>query len=106
MSMFQVTGTVIHTYDNPAAVDKTTGKVTREEKAKVQLLGDIPLANGQSRFDMITLSCEDREEFEALRGQKVVVPLGMFAPAKEQIVYFIPKGCHPALVASSGARGG
>lgn len=55
---------------------------------------------------MVTLSCEDKEEFERLKGRKVVVPLGMFAPAKDQIVYFIPKGCHPALVASSGASGG
>lgn len=96
MSMFQVTGLVLHTYDAPAAVDKKTGEVTREEKPKVQLIGDIPLPNGQARYDMITLSCEDRAEFEALKGRKVSIPLGMFAAGKDQLVYFIPKGCHPA----------
>lgn len=103
MSMFQVSGVVLHTYDSPAAVDKRTGEITREEKPKVQLLGDIPLPNGQFRCDMITLSCEDKGEFEALKGRKVTVPLGMFSPAKEQIIYFIPKGCHPALVGPPGA---
>lgn len=101
MSMFQVTGTVIHTYDAPASVDKKTGEILREEKAKVQLIGDMPLPNGQSRYDMITLSCEDRREFEQLRGKKVSVPLGMFSPAKDQIIYFIPKGGHPALLGAS-----
>lgn len=103
MSMFQVSGVVLHVYDSPAAVDKKTGEVTREEKPKVQLLGDIPLPNGQFRCDMITLTCEDKGEFEALKGRKVTVPLGMFSPAKEQIVYFIPKGAHPALLDGSGA---
>lgn len=101
MSMFQVTGTVIHTYDAPESVDKKTGEVLREGKAKVQLIGDIPLANGQSRYDMITLSCQDRREFEELRGKRVSVPLGMFSPAKDQIIYFIPKGGHPALLGAS-----
>ena len=103
MSMFQVSGVVLHVYDAPAMTDKKTGEVTREEKPKVQLLGDIPLPNGQARFDMITLTCEDRAEFEELKGRKVTVPLGMFAPAKEQIIYFIPKGAHPAIVEGQGA---
>lgn len=103
MSMFQVSGVVLHTYDSPASVDKRTGEITREEKSKVQLLGDIPLPNGQFRCDMITLSCEDKREFEALKGRKVVVPLGMFSPAKDQIIYFIPKGAHPRLLDAAGA---
>lgn len=103
MSMFQVSGLVLHVYDAPSLVDKKTGEVTREEKPKVQLLGDIPLPNGQFRCDMITLTCEDRAEFEALKGRKVTVPLGMFAPAKEQIIYFIPKGAHPVVLGASGA---
>lgn len=103
MSMFTVSGVVLHTYDSPASVDKRTGEITREEKPKVQLLGDIPLPNGQFRCDMITLTCEDKAEFEALKGRKVAVPLGMFSPAKEQIIYFIPKGAHPAPLDGLGA---
>lgn len=103
MSMFQVSGVVLHTYDSPASVDKRTGEITREQKPKVQLLGDIPLPNGQFRCDMITLTCEDKAEFEALKGRKVTVPLGMFSPAKEQIIYFIPKGAHPVVLDGQGA---
>lgn len=103
MSMFTVSGLVLHTYDSPASVDKKTGEITREEKPKVQLLGDIPLPNGQFRCDMITLTCEDKAEFEALKGRKVAVPLGMFSPAKDQIIYFIPKGARPTALDGLGA---
>lgn len=97
MSMFSVTGQVLHVFDAPPQVNKDTGEVT-DGKHKVQILGDLPLLNGQTRKDMITLSCEDRAEFEALQGKTVAVPLGFFAPSKGTIVYFIPKGAHPSVV--------
>lgn len=103
MSMFQVTGQVVHVYDAPEVVDKETHKVTREEKPKVQLIGDLPLPNGQARYDLVTLSVEDKAEWEALQGQQITVPVGMFAPSKNMIIYFIPKGCHPCLVEPLGA---
>lgn len=95
MSMFQVSGQVVHVYDAPQVVDKQTGEITREEKPKVQIVGDLPLPNGQLRYDIITLSVEDKTEWEALQGRRIAVPLGFFAPSKGNIVYFIPKGCHP-----------
>jgi hypothetical protein len=94
MSMFQVTGQVVHVFDAPDVTDKGTGEITKG-KAKVQLMGDIPLPNGQKRLDMITLSIEAKGEFEALRGCYVAVPLGMFSPSKGQIAYFIPRGSRP-----------
>lgn len=102
MSMFQVTGQVVHVFDAPEVLNKETGEVTRESRPKVQLIGDIPLPNGQARFDMVTLSVEDKADWEALKGQRVAVPLGMFAPSKNNIVYFIPKGCRPRSLGASG----
>ena len=95
MSMFEVTGQVVHVFDAPEMVNKETGEVTRESRPKVQLIGDIPLQNGQARYDLVTLSADTKEEWDLLKGQRVAVPLGMFAPSKNNIVYFIPKGCHP-----------
>lgn len=99
MSMFQVTGQVLHVFDAPPQVDKDSGQLT-PGKHKVQILGQVPLLNGESRHDMITLSCESRAEFESLKGKQVSVPIGMFSPAKGSVVYFIPKGGRPSLVAS------
>lgn len=102
MSMFQVSGQVVHVFDAPQVTNKQTGEVTRGEQPKVQLVGDLPLPNGQQRYDIITLTVEDKAEWEALQGQRVTVPLGFFAPSKNTIVYFIPKGCHPRPVVASG----
>lgn len=95
MSMFQVSGQVVHVYDAPQTIDKQTGEVKREEKPKVQIVGDMPLPNGQLRYDIITLTVENKDEWKALQGRRITVPLGLFAPSKGSIVYFIPKGCHP-----------
>ena len=38
--------------------------MTRGEQPKVQLVGDLPLPNGQQRYDIITLTVEDKAEWE------------------------------------------
>lgn len=101
MSMFQVSGQVVNVYDAPARPDKETGEIG-EEKSKVQIVGYLPLENGQQRYDIITLTVQDKLEWQGLQGRRVVVSLGFFAPARGSIVYFIPKGCHPRLLDVSG----
>lgn len=103
MSMFNITGQVINTFEAPARIDKETGKVETEAKPKVQLLGDMPVpGGGQSRMELVTLTCEDQAEYEAFRGKTISVPLGIFAPAKGQVIYFIPKGSKPVEVRPAG----
>ena len=99
MSMFNITGQVINTFEAPARSNKETG-VEQEAKPKVQLLGDMPVpgGNGQTRMELVTLTCEDQSVYEALRGRTISVALGIFAPAKGQIIYFIPKGAKPVEV--------
>jgi len=102
LSMFTVTGQVMKTFVQPGGVDKETGE-TSPPTAKVQILGEMPVKGGDSRFDMVTLTVEKREEFEALKGKRVRVPLGFFAPSKGNIVYYIAKGGKPELVANDAA---
>ena len=103
MSMFQVSGLVLHLFNAPGRIDKETGAVD-DDKPKVQLLGEIPQRNGEAKFDVITLTCHDPADFEAFKGKRVVVPLGMFSPSKGNILYYIPKGCKPHLEALGGAQ--
>lgn len=91
MSMFQVTGQVLHVFKDPDRTDRETGEVTKG-KAKVQILGEMPLENGEIRRDMITLSVDKKADYEPLIGSRIAVPLGMFSPSKGQILYFIPRG--------------
>lgn len=98
ISMFTVTGKVLKTYIQPAVVDKETGAVGKPS-VKVQLMGEMPVQGGESRLDLITLTVENQKTYDELRGKQIRVPLGFFAPNKGNIVYFIPKGSEPEIVA-------
>lgn len=106
MSMFTINGQVIGTFTQPGRVDEKTGEIG-ESKDKVQIFGDMPTQSGETRRELVTLSCEDRKEYEALQGQQVSIPMGVFAPAKGQVIFFIPKGARPTVIGSStGPRSG
>lgn len=97
LSMFTVTGQVMKTFIQPGGVDKDTGEVA-PATAKVQIMGEMPVRGGDSRLDLITLTVEDKKEYDGLKGKRIRVPLGFFAPSKGSIVYYIAKGGKPELV--------
>ena len=97
LSMFTVTGQVLKTFVQAGQVDKETGEVGKPS-VKVQLMGEMPVQGGDTRFDMINLTIENEKDYSELKGKRVRVPLGFFAPQKGNIVYFIPKGSKPEVV--------
>jgi len=97
LSMFTVTGQVMKTFIQEGKTDKQTGEID-ESSVKVQILGEMPVKGGDSRLDLITLTVENEKTYSDLKGKRIRVPLGFFAPSKGQIVYFIPKGASPELV--------
>lgn len=96
MSMFTVTGRVINVFTDQDRQGQD-GELIKG-KPRVQILGDIPLSNGEIRRDMITLTVDRRSDYETLADSLISVPLGFFSPAKGQIFYFIPKGGKPILI--------
>ena len=98
LSMFTVTGLVMKTFVQEGRTDRETGEVGKDA-VKVQIMGEMPVQGGDSRLDLITLTVEDQKSYEALKGKRVRVPLGFFSPAKGNIVYYIPKGSSPEVVA-------
>jgi hypothetical protein len=98
-SMFTVTGQVMKTYFQQGQADKETGEIGKPTP-KVQIMGEMPVQGGESRFDLITLTVENLKAYSDLQGKKIRVPLGFFAPQKGNIVYFIPKGTNPEIVTS------
>ena len=99
LSMFTVTGQVLKTFIQPGGVDKETGEVG-PASAKVQIMGEMPVPGGDSRLDLITLTVEHKKTYEDLKGKRIRVPLGFFAPAKGNIVYYIAKGGQPEILAN------
>nr|CRY95452.1 hypothetical protein [uncultured prokaryote] len=99
MSMLSMTGKVIHLFETPKGKNKAGEEFGGQDK--VQVMGAVPLQNGETRYDLITLTCHDANAFEPFMGQEVSFPIGVMAPSKGQIVYFIPKGAIPSAVDSA-----
>ena len=101
-SMFSVTGRVLHLFAAPGRIDKESGSVD-DDKPKVQILGSIPQRNGEYKFELVSLTCHDLTAFQDLVGRDISIAIGVFAPKAGQVIYFIPQGAKPALVASRDA---
>lgn len=104
-SMFTINGLVTKVFTQPGKVDEKTGEVT-EPKHKVQVLGEMPTQSGESRMELVTLTCEDRRIYDDLQGKSVSLPMGVFCPSKGTVIYFIPKGGRPTVQGEAPARAG
>lgn len=92
MSMISITGQVLHVFEKPSV---KRGDDVIDAKPQVQLLGEFLLPNGDTRFDLVTLSTDSPRDFESFKGQSVTVSVGVFSPSKGQVIFFIPKGAKP-----------
>lgn len=96
MSMFQLCGVIVHIFDAPGRIDKESGQAD-DDKPKVQIMGEIPQRNGQVKYDLLSLTCHNADDFLPFLSQKVVIPFGFFSPKAGQVLCFIPQGCKPSL---------
>jgi hypothetical protein len=97
MSMFNITGKVLNCFDQQQKPNKETGEVM-PPKAKVQIIGSIPVMGGDSKYEVVDLSVPEGLSFKEYEGKKVSVPLGVFAPSKGSVIYFIPQGSKVSIV--------
>lgn len=89
-AMFTLCGQVLNVFVQPGGVSKKTGE-EYESRDKVQLLGELPLQDGQKRMELVTLTVDDARPFEVVKGKRVRVPVGFFASGKD-VQFYIPKG--------------
>jgi hypothetical protein len=97
--MFTLCGQVANVFVQPGGTSKKTGEAF-DPRDKVQILGHVPLPDGKTKLDLITLNVEDARLFEAAQGKTIRVPVGTYALGKT-VGYFIPQGAKPALVQAS-----
>jgi hypothetical protein len=97
--MFQATGQIINLFKSPASEKY-------EESYKVQILGDMPLVDGQVKKEMLTLNIP-RAVFNSLQGrtnEEVSIPIGFYVK-NGVLVTFFPKhggGFEGSLPAAAG----
>ncbi len=100
--MFTLCGQVVNLFVQPGGVSKKTGEAF-EARDKVQILGQIPMPDGSSRMDLVTLGAEDARLFEQAVGKTIRVAIGMIGSGRG-VTYFIPRGAKPLLVTDSKAQ--
>ena len=90
--MLTLTGTLIHSFNSPKGETKE-GKEFGGD-CKIQVLGQIDLPNGDSRKELITLTCHSIDEYNSYLNQEIRIPVGVFVNGKTPS-FFIPKGSTP-----------
>jgi len=100
MSMFTLTGKVVHVFDQEGSINRETGE-RMPDSVRLQMLGEMPVQGGEIRLEMITVKVDDKKTYEQLKNKDIRLAVGAFAPSKGQIIYFIPKGAKPEVLNSS-----
>jgi hypothetical protein len=93
--MFTLNGQVVHVFEAPKGVSKKTGEEYGGQD-KVQIMGNMPLTNGQFRMELVTLTTDSGEAFGRLVGEQITVPVAFYVAGKA-VGYYIPKGSLPSL---------
>ncbi|MDN3442668.1 hypothetical protein QL898_13655 [Psychrobacter sp. APC 3279] len=91
--MLQMTGQVVNTFTQDGGKDKD-GKEF-DARHKVQLLGEFDLPNGDIKHDLVDLKVENLDDWTGFKGQQITVDIGVYAPSKGTVIYFIKKGSKP-----------
>ena len=94
--MLTLTGQVINVLRTAEFVNKDTGEV-RPPGHQVQILTENALKNGEKRSELVNLKTDTPEEFKALQGQSVAIPVSAFARAGT-IFYSLPPDARPQKV--------
>ena len=93
--MLQMTGMVVNLFTKEGGTDKD-GK-QYEPTHKVQILGAVDLPNGDVQNELVDLKVDSLDDWLTYKGKNVAVDVGIYAPQKNTVVYFIKKGTKPRL---------
>lgn len=94
--MFTLNGDVVNVYQAPKGINKDGEEYGGEDK--VQIMGNLPLKNGQTRKHLITLTTDQGESISKLLGRSVTAPVAFYSPSKGNVSFYIPKGHKVSLV--------
>jgi hypothetical protein len=93
-AMLTLCGSVAHVFQAPNGIDKKTGE-EYQGGTRVQLMALVPLQNGDAKYDLVTLSTDVPEAFQALKGKYVRVPVGAYPMKGGSVGFFCLKGQKP-----------
>jgi hypothetical protein len=87
--MFQLTGRVEHVFTAPVGKNKDGQEYGGNDK--VQLIGNVPLKNGEFRRDIVSLNTDQGDLLRNMIDEYVSCPVSFFVNGKD-VGFYIPKG--------------
>jgi hypothetical protein len=94
MSMLTLNGIIQNVFTKPDYTDKESGEV-RKGAPYAQILCENQLETGEKRLDMVTLKVRDFDEYKALEGRRVRIPVGALVNGHSIQYYSLKTEPHP-----------
>lgn len=89
-SMLTLNGVLVNTFVSPGGVSKKTGE-SFEARDKIQLLCDIPLQDGGTRKDLVSMTVESAADYRGREGEVMSLPVGTYASGRS-VGFFVLRG--------------
>jgi len=102
--MLTLNGQVMNVLNVPEFKDKKTGEIT-PARFRVQLLGTTLTQQGEEKIELVNLTVANGDDYKALQGSSVRVPVGVFVTGSSAQFYAIKGGKPEPVAAASPARG-
>ena len=81
--MFKIIGQVVNVFTQDGGTDKD-GK-EYNESYKVQLMGEMPLPNGDSKMDLVDLKVDSLTDWNELQGKRVSIDIANLPRKKARL---------------------
>jgi tRNA uridine 5-carbamoylmethylation protein Kti12 len=91
--MIELIGTLVNTFASPAGKNKKGEDY--ESKDKIQLMGEFPLPNGETRMELVTLTVDDLSSYVDFINTKIRISCGVMATGARSVLFFARKGSVP-----------
>ena len=93
--MIELVGTLVNTFATPAGKNKKGEDY--DSKDKIQLMGEFPMPNGETRMELVTLTVDDLSEYVQHINKKVRLSVGVMATGARSVLFFVRRGSVPKL---------
>lgn len=90
--MLTLNGRIENVFKAPTGINKEGKEYGGQDR--VQIMAQTELQNGETRLELVNLTVTNSRSYEALKGQQVRIPVGVFASGRS-VAFYALKGAEP-----------
>lgn len=85
--MLLLSGTLVNVFTTDRRKTKTGDEFGGDDK--VQIMSKVALENGTEKMELVDLKVSNAQLFDGRLNSVVRIPVGVFAPAKGNVIFFM-----------------